>query len=96
MSLEKSAKPNFPIQFSHYLTYLPRPPPPAITPINTHVFPAVTFHLFFPISWIFGERVAKMIALQPIFIKAYWTLAVLGILWAVFIVSLLNPTLQRQ
>jgi hypothetical protein len=37
-----------------------------------------------------------MIALQPIFIKAYWTLAVLGILWAVFIVSLLNPTLQRQ
>jgi hypothetical protein len=37
-----------------------------------------------------------MPALQPIFIKAYWTLAAVGILWAVFILSLINPTLQRQ
>jgi hypothetical protein len=37
-----------------------------------------------------------MPALQSIFTKAYWTLAGAGIIWAVFITSLLNPTLQRQ
>jgi hypothetical protein len=37
-----------------------------------------------------------MPALQPIFLKAYWTLAIIGILWAGFILSLINPTLQRQ
>ncbi|KAH7078461.1 Alpha/Beta hydrolase protein [Paraphoma chrysanthemicola] len=37
-----------------------------------------------------------MPALQPIFIKAYWTLAAIGILWAVFLLSLINPTLQRH
>ncbi|KAH8723958.1 Alpha/Beta hydrolase protein [Phaeosphaeriaceae sp. PMI808] len=37
-----------------------------------------------------------MPALQPIFIKAYWTLATVGILWAVFILSLVNPTIQRN
>jgi hypothetical protein len=37
-----------------------------------------------------------MLSLQPIFIKAYWTLAIVGIVWAVFILSLVNPTLQRQ
>ncbi|KAF2032303.1 hypothetical protein EK21DRAFT_99168 [Setomelanomma holmii] len=37
-----------------------------------------------------------MPALQPIFIKAYWTLAAIGILWAMFISSLVNPTLQRH
>ena len=44
----------------------------------------------------FSIDIAKMPALQPIFIKAYWVLAGLGILWAAFIVSLMNPTLQRQ
>jgi hypothetical protein len=37
-----------------------------------------------------------MPALQAIFIKAYWTLAIVGIVWAAFISSLVNPTLQRQ
>ncbi|KAH4041947.1 hypothetical protein HBH70_006440 [Parastagonospora nodorum] len=37
-----------------------------------------------------------MPALQPIFLKAYWTLAIVGILWAGFILSLINPTLQRH
>jgi hypothetical protein len=37
-----------------------------------------------------------MPALQPIFLKAYWTLAIAGILWATFILSLINPTIQRH
>ncbi|KAF1913884.1 hypothetical protein BDU57DRAFT_520957 [Ampelomyces quisqualis] len=37
-----------------------------------------------------------MPALQPIFLKAYWTLAIIGILWAGFLTSLINPTLQRH
>jgi hypothetical protein len=37
-----------------------------------------------------------MPSLQPIFLKAYWTLAIAGILWATFILSLINPTIQRH
>jgi hypothetical protein len=37
-----------------------------------------------------------MVALQPIFLKAYWTLAIAGILWAAFILSLIHPTIQRH
>ncbi|KAF1833822.1 hypothetical protein BDW02DRAFT_551808 [Decorospora gaudefroyi] len=34
--------------------------------------------------------------LQSVVVKAYWTFAILGILWAVFIGSLINPTIQRH
>ncbi|OAL56651.1 hypothetical protein IQ07DRAFT_626671 [Pyrenochaeta sp. DS3sAY3a] len=34
--------------------------------------------------------------LQPIFIKAYWSLAGLGIAWATCILLLINPTVQRH
>lgn len=37
-----------------------------------------------------------MPALQPIFWKAYWVLAGVGIAWAVFIASLCVPWVQRQ
>ncbi|KAH7402528.1 Alpha/Beta hydrolase protein [Pyrenochaeta sp. MPI-SDFR-AT-0127] len=37
-----------------------------------------------------------MPALQPIFWKAYWTLAALGIAWATFILLAVNPTVQRH
>ena len=30
------------------------------------------------------------------FAKAYWTFAVLGMIWAVFIGTLISPTVQRQ
>lgn len=37
-----------------------------------------------------------MPALQPILWKAYWALAGVGIVWAVFILSLCVPWVQRQ
>ncbi|KAJ4374062.1 hypothetical protein N0V83_002801 [Neocucurbitaria cava] len=37
-----------------------------------------------------------MPALQPIFTKAYWVLASIGIAWATFILLLINPTIQRH
>ena len=37
-----------------------------------------------------------MPALKPIFVKAYWSLAGLGIIWATFLALLINPTIQRQ
>jgi hypothetical protein len=37
-----------------------------------------------------------MVALQGIFLKAYWALAITGIIWAAFMCSLIIPTLQRQ
>ncbi|KAF9698701.1 hypothetical protein EKO04_003085 [Ascochyta lentis] len=37
-----------------------------------------------------------MPALKPIFVKAYWSLAGLGIIWATFLILLINPTVQRH
>ena len=37
-----------------------------------------------------------MPALQSIFVKAYWSLVGLGVVWAVFILSLCVPWVQRQ
>jgi hypothetical protein len=37
-----------------------------------------------------------MPTVQPLLWKAYWALAATGIVWSVFILSLVNPTLQRQ
>ncbi|KAF1934251.1 uncharacterized protein M421DRAFT_116750 [Didymella exigua CBS 183.55] len=37
-----------------------------------------------------------MPALKPIFVKAYWSLAGLGMLWAAFLVALCFPTIQRH
>jgi hypothetical protein len=37
-----------------------------------------------------------MPALKPIFVKAYWSLAVLGMIWAAFLTALIIPTIQRQ
>lgn len=39
---------------------------------------------------------AKMVDWKGLFVKAYWTFAGLGMIWAVFIGSLISPTLQRQ
>jgi hypothetical protein len=36
-----------------------------------------------------------MVTLLPIFKKAYWALAGLGIVWALFVACLINPKLQR-
>jgi hypothetical protein len=33
---------------------------------------------------------------KGIFTKAYWTFAILGIIWAAFVGLLVNPTVQRQ
>lgn len=33
---------------------------------------------------------------SSLFSKAYWTLATVGIVWAVFIGCLVHPTVQRQ
>ncbi|KAF1842357.1 alpha/beta-hydrolase [Cucurbitaria berberidis CBS 394.84] len=37
-----------------------------------------------------------MPALQRIFVKAYWSLAGVGIAWATFVLLLINPTIQRH
>ena len=37
----------------------------------------------------------KMVALQPIFKKAYWTLAAGGLVYVLFITSLTFPEVQR-
>ncbi|KAL5119544.1 hypothetical protein ACEQ8H_002609 [Pleosporales sp. CAS-2024a] len=37
-----------------------------------------------------------MVALQPIFLKAYWTLAIVGIIWSAFIACLIEPRIQRH
>jgi hypothetical protein len=34
--------------------------------------------------------------LKPIFVKAYWSLAGLGMIWAAFLIAMINPTIQRQ
>jgi hypothetical protein len=36
-----------------------------------------------------------MSSLVPIFKKGYWALAGFGIVWAVFVSCLINPTFQR-
>jgi len=36
-----------------------------------------------------------MANLKAAFVKGYWTFSVLGMLWAVFIGALLNPSVQR-
>ncbi|KAJ8108971.1 hypothetical protein OPT61_g7798 [Boeremia exigua] len=37
-----------------------------------------------------------MPALKPIFVKAYWSLAGLGIIWATFLIAMINPSFQRH
>jgi hypothetical protein len=37
-----------------------------------------------------------MVALDPILKKAYWSLASIGGVYAIFIIALLNPWIQHQ